>query len=149
MSWYEFLFGSKTTNLPSKKIHPKLGEIQYEDEGWWIGTVKINENLTIEFFVDGNEEKINSDLAYDCYEVLSNISEYLERAKILLNPLLMDYQILESIDFSRCDLGLFWRKGSDKGFTMSFFHKDDKNGNGVIWTVEFFNSEAKYAGCET
>lgn len=148
MSWFEFLFGGKNKNLP-KKIHPKLGEIQYKDEGWWKGKGKINDNLTVMFFVEGTEEKIDADLAEDCNEVLLNISEYLEKAKNILEPLLIEYQILESINFGICHVSLFWRKGLDKGFTMSFFHKDDKKENGVIWTVEFVNMEAKYAGCET
>ena len=60
-------------------VHAKLGELIYEDEGWWKGKTEINK-LKLEFFVDGNEFGVNENLAEECFEVLKNFEEFKQKA---------------------------------------------------------------------
>lgn len=52
---------------------------------------------------------------------------------------------IELIEFAPTHFCEFWRKAVDSGFSIYF---KDLSRSDVLWTVEFVNFEAKYAGCD-
>jgi hypothetical protein len=144
MSWFD-LFTEKKTEDDFEIEHLLLGTLVYESEGWWKGSKVINGN-EIEYFVDGSEFGINSVLADDCAEVLSEFSRYYQNALDILNKTVEEIGINQHVVFIPIDLALFWRKEDQKGFSMHF--KDSNRGD-LLWRVDFENLQAKYAGCDT
>ena len=126
-------------------VHTKLGKLIYEDEGWWKGRTEID-GLKVEFFVDGSAKEINETLAEDCAEVLADFHKLKEKALVFLEKHRKDQQIHQELEFMPTEIWNFFRKGTDKYFTMGFIEKTKP---GYLWRVEFENSEPKEAGFDS
>ena len=145
MSYFEIFFGSKSEEPNIKINHPKLGKLYFRDEGWWKGKTKINE-LKIEFYIDGNEDAPNEIFVEDCLEILENFEEYKQKALNLLERQKNAWNIKQELEFTPTGLWNFFRKGKNKGFTMSFLEKTKPD---FFWRVEFENTIAKNAGFDS
>jgi len=145
MNFLEYLFGKNPKNQSLEINHSKLGKLIYEDEGWWKGETEIN-GLKIEFFVNGNEENVNEILAEDCAEVLENFNEYKQKALLFLEKQRLSWKIKQELKFTPTDFCLFFREGENKYFSMNF---EEETRPDFLWTVDFENSEAKYAGFDS
>ncbi len=145
MNWFSFLWSEERQNEETIMNHPKLGQIKYEDEGWWKGEKIIEEN-NIEFFVDGTEREIDETLADYCFDVLSKFEIYFENALTLIESELSIPKIEVKSRFTPNSISSFW-KNQDK--TMFYMWFDDKSNEYAHWRVQFDNNAAKYLNCDT
>ena len=126
MSLFEYLFGKEPENRTLGINHPKLGKLVYEDEGWWKGETGID-GLRIEFFVSGDEDCVNENLAKDCAEVIENFNEYKQKAFLFLEKQRVYWKIQQELKFTPTDFRLYFRKGEKKYFSMNFYKRLDRS----------------------
>lgn len=146
MNWYDFLWGEGSNSKSLKLNHPKLGKMKYDnDEERWKGEIIIGENK-IDFFVDGNEEKIDEDLADYCFDITSNFEFYSELAVQLIESELSISTTEAKFRFVPESLSSFW---IDKNETMFYIWFNDNTNKYASWRVQFDNNIATHLGCDT
>ena len=144
MGWFDFLWDDDEKS-DIKIKHPKLGVLAFQDEGWWEGNKKIEDN-EIGFSVDGTEEEVDNILAEDCLEVLSNFNLYLNQAiKLISEELSISKEEVSSL-FTPKSLSFFSGKRNKNIFYLWFDNKDDEY---ALWRVQFNNGKAAYVGRDT
>lgn len=144
MGLFDFLFTNEPSKERPKLIHSSLGELEYQDEGWWDGKREVDGQI-IEYSVEGTETEVYEDLAVHCNEILSNFSFYFDKS---LKKIVSELSITETEArrrFSPDSLSGFWRRGDN---TMFYFCFKDIENEYAIWRVQFDNGVPEYLGCD-
>jgi hypothetical protein len=143
MGWLAMLRGSES--IPgTQHAHPKLGMLEYAEEGWWSGEKTIDGG-TIQFFIDDSGKGIDEDLCNYCVGVLANFADYLEKANELIESALTISREEVLKRFTPTEVWSFWKHGGKRGFNMSF--RDEKD-EFALWRVQFDDGIATYLACD-
>jgi hypothetical protein len=145
MNWFNSIWNEQSANNETTFNHHKLGQLKYENEGWWKGQKVINEHK-IEFFVDGARQEVNENLADICYDVLSGFEFYFEKALAFIQSELNISEDEVKCRFIPNSVSSFWKNQNE---TMFYLWFEDKNNKHTHWRVQFDNDAAKYLACDT
>ena len=144
MSWYEYLFGSSSKDQNVEIAHTKLGNIKFEDEGWWRGTIKT-ELGPIDVFVHGTDDEVDESSADYCFYVASNLKEYNKKAMELITAELEISDRDAEARFTPDSLSSISKDRERSFFYMCFKDNEDEF---AIWRVQFDKEVATYLSCD-
>ena len=141
-SLYSFLFG-RSPDAATEIMHPELGQLVFEDEGWWKGSREIG-NEVVHFFVNDDGNGLEEGLDLICIEALERFSEYdsMARSKII------DYVEswgAEPPTLFGPELCWFYQATDKRGFTLRLGEVGD---SGRLWRVRFENAVIVDVGFE-
>jgi hypothetical protein len=113
--------------------HPKLGELQWADEGWWEGEAPVKGG-ELPFAVKGDKRGPDQELVTALSATLSKWPELLKKTKVFLT----------SSDFGHAVDGVAMLAivflSTPQHFAIDFMHEDDEE---AVWKLEFENGEPK------
>lgn len=125
--------------------HPKLGNLKFEDEGWWRGTVKTNLG-SVEIFLHGTDGEVDESSANYCFYVISNFRDYYKKAMGLITVELGLSNSDAENRFTPDSLSSISRDQERSFFYLCF---NDSKDEFAIWRVQFDNDIATYLTCDT
>jgi len=141
MTWFKRFFAEGLTS--GRKIEFRdLGVLVSDGEGRWKGVYEFGETL-IEFFVDENDGKVDTDQADYVIFILRNFASYLESALNLITSELSISLQESRIRFRPSSLFSIIKNADESFFYMGLL--DTKN-EFALWRVQFENEVPTYAG---
>ena len=136
----------RTTSLPGTIFqHPNLGQVVFEDEGWWRGKCKVGER-EIEFSVPDDGTGIDEMQAESCVQVLRSFDMVVQKAVRLISSELKSPENEILCRFTPTDLWGFSLHKNKQSFYLSFSDSENKY---ALWRVQFEDDKAKCLGCDT
>lgn len=139
-SLYSLLFG-RDPKAAREIMHPVLGKLVFEDEGWWKGSLEID-GQPVHFFIDDDGNGLEEGLDLICIEALRRFEEYDRAARSGIIEYVKSWQakpptLVDPEIFS------FSSKDGSTSFILGFSEVGD---SGRLWRVQFENSLVSNVG---
>lgn len=129
--------------MPGPFLHPRLGTLTYEEEGWWSGIHRTDAGDELVLIVTGDLTEPSETEASALATTLSRYTALRAEVFSFLRAKLVDPRIRHE-DFSITGIDHLWEDGGGH-FFVDLAHPEDP---GAIWRVEYFDGSPCHVTCD-
>lgn len=133
------IFG-ETAPRPAPLHHPRLGELRWQDEGWWVGVWTADGEKPLEFIVAGDRNGPSDTLVAALEGTLSKWREANQRLIQFLTSHEPHWPTGAAGSLQPKAVSYVWPDKPDC-FTVELALEGDE---GAVWRVEFEQGEPKH-----
>lgn len=133
------IFGGRRA-APPPLHHPRLGELRWQEEGWWEGACSVDSETSLEFAVSGDREGPSDTLVSALEATLGRWREVNQRLQHFLGSQVPDWAASAADSPRPISLTYLWPAKPDC-FAIELALEGDEE---AIWRVEFERGEPKH-----